>query len=48
MGQDLPGSPVAETSPSNAGGMGLIPGKEPRIPLASQPKKKKHKTETMW
>ena len=37
--QDLPGSPMVETSPSNAGGMGLIPGKEARIPQASQPKK---------
>ena len=44
MVQDLPGSPVAETSPSNAGGMGLIPGKEARIPQASQPEKKKQKT----
>ena len=32
------------TSPSNAGGVGLIPGQGARIPDALWPKKKKNKT----
>ena len=43
MAQDLPDSPVVETSPSNAGGMGLIPGREAKIPQASQLKKENRK-----
>ena len=35
---DFPGSPVVKTSPSNAGGMGLIPGQGAKIPHASCPK----------
>ena len=35
---DFPGGPVVKTSPSNAGGAGLIPGQEAKIPYASQPK----------
>ena len=35
---DYPGGPVVETSPSNAGGTGLIPGQGARIPHASPPK----------
>ena len=31
---DFPGGPVVENPPSNAGGMGSIPGKETRIPNA--------------
>ena len=36
---DFPGSPVVKTSPFNAGGVGLIPGRGAMIPHASQPKK---------
>ena len=35
---DFPGSPVVKTSLSNAGGVGLIPGPEVKIPHASGPK----------
>ena len=42
---DLPGGPVVKTLPSNAGGMGLIPGLGATIPHASQPKNQKQKTE---
>ena len=35
---DFPGAPVVGTSPSIAGGMGLIPGREARIPHDSWPK----------
>ena len=35
---DFPGSPVVKTSPSNAGGAGLIPGRGAKIPHASGPK----------
>ena len=34
---DFPGGPVVKTSPSNAGGAGLIPGWGAKIPHASQP-----------
>ena len=45
MAGDVPGGPVIKTGPSNAGGMGLIPGREAKIYTCSQPKKKKtHKT----
>ena len=36
--RDLPGNPVIKILPSNAGGMGLIPGWEAKILHASQPK----------
>ena len=36
--RDVPGSPVVKTSPSNAGGAGLIPGGGAKIPHASWPK----------
>ena len=36
-----PGGPVVKTLPYNAGGMGLIPGQEAKIPHAPWPKKKK-------
>ena len=39
--RDFPGSPAVKTLPSNAGGVGLIPGWGTEIPHASQPKKKK-------
>ena len=42
---DFPVGPVAETSPSNAGGAGLIPGRGGKISHASWPKKPKLKTE---
>ena len=35
---DFPGSPVVKTSPSNAGGVGSIPGQEAEIPHALWPK----------
>ena len=34
-GWDFPGDPVVKTSPSNAGGGGLIPGRGVKIPHAS-------------
>ena len=37
--RDFPGGPVVKTSPSNAGGVGLIPGQEAKIPYALWPKK---------
>ena len=43
--QALPSGPVVRTWPSNAGGMGLIPGQEAKIPHTSWPKKQKHTTE---
>ena len=36
--RDFPGSPVFKTSPSNAGGVGLIPGQGAKIPHALGPK----------
>ena len=36
--RDLPGGPVVKTSPSNAGGVGSIPGQGVKIPHVSQPK----------
>ena len=36
---DFPGGPGVKTSPSNAGGEGLIPGRGAKIPHASRPKK---------
>ena len=44
---DFPGGPGVETSPSNAGGAGLIPGQGVKIPHTSWPKKTKHKTEAI-
>ena len=44
---DFPGGPVVKTSPSKAGGVGLIPGRGVKIPHASQPKTPKHKTEAI-
>ena len=39
MSRDFPGGPVVKTSPSNAGGAGLIPGWGVKIPHALKPKK---------
>ena len=39
--EDFPGGPVVKTSPSNAGGAGLIPGRGAKIPRALWPKKPK-------
>ena len=39
---DFPGSPVIKTSPSNAGGVGSIPGGGGKIPCASWPKNPKY------
>ena len=36
--RDFPGSLVVKTSPSNAGGVGSIPGRGAKIPHASRPK----------
>ena len=36
--RDFPGSPVVKTSPSNAGGAGLIPGQGAKIPHVLWPK----------
>ena len=36
--RDFPGRPVIKTLPSNAGGVGSIPGQEAKIPHASWPK----------
>ena len=41
MEGDFPGGPVVQTSPSNAGGAGLISGQENKIPDASEPKYQK-------
>ena len=38
MNRDFPGGPVVWTSPSNAGGVGLIPGRGAGIPHASWPR----------
>ena len=38
---DFPGCPIVKTSPSDAGGAGLVPGWEAETPHASQQKKKK-------
>ena len=42
---DFPSGPVVKTLPSNAGGVGLIPGWGAKIPHALWPKKSKHNTE---
>ena len=36
--EGFPGGPVVKTSPSNAGGAGLIPSRGAKIPHASRPK----------
>ena len=36
--RDFPGSPVVKTSPSNSGGVGLIPDQAAKIPLGARPK----------
>ena len=49
--RDFPGSPVVKILPFIAGGAssisGLVPGRGAEIPLALQPKKPKHETETV-
>ena len=45
--QDFPGGPVAETSPSNAGAAGSVPGWGAEVPHASQPKTTKRKPEAI-
>ena len=40
---DFPGGPVVKTSPSNAGGVGSIPGRGAKIPRASRPKNQNRK-----
>ena len=42
----LPGCPVVKTSPSNAVGVGSIPGWGAKIPHASWPKEKKNRNRT--
>ena len=43
----FPGDPVVKILPSNAGGAGLIPGWEDKIPYVLRPKNSKHKTEAI-
>ena len=43
--EGLPWGPVVKTSPSSAGGVGLIPGWGAKIPHASWSKNQKHETE---
>ena len=38
QGGDFPGSPVVKASPSNEGGVDLIPGQGAKIPHFSWPK----------
>ena len=45
--RDLPSGSVVKTSPSKAGGVGLLPGRKAKIPQALQPKNQKYKTEAM-
>ena len=45
---DFPGSPEVKTSPSNAGGVGSIPGRGAKIPHASRPKNQKHKKKKQY
>ena len=40
---EFPGGPVVKTSPSSAGGVGLIPGWGAKIPPVLQPKNIKQK-----
>ena len=39
---------MVKTSPSNAGGVGSIPGQGAKIPTCLVAKKPKHKTEAIW
>ena len=43
----FPGGPVVKTSPSNAGGIGLIHGWGANIPYALGPKNQNQKTEAI-
>ena len=43
LSKDFPGSPGVKTPPSNARGMGLIPGGGTKSPHALRPKKQKRK-----
>ena len=46
--REFPGGPGVMTLPSNAAGIGSIPGLGAQIPYASRPKKmKQHKTEAI-
>ena len=45
--EDFPGGPVVKTLPSNAGGVGSIPGCGPKVSYALGPKKPKRKTEAI-
>ena len=45
--RDFPGGPLVKTSPSNAGGVGSIPGRGTKIPYDSGPKKTKCKADTI-
>ena len=45
--RDFPGGPVVKTSPSSAGGVGLIPSWGVKIPQASRPRKPNHKMEAI-
>ena len=43
MRGDFPDGPVVKTSPSNAGGVGSIPGRGAKIPHTSGPKNQNRK-----
>ena len=42
-----PGDPVVKTSPSDAGSVDSIPGQGGKTPQDLEPKKPKHRTETI-
>jgi len=46
--RDFPGNPVVKTLPSNAGGVGLIPGWGATIPHASKPPNQNIKHNQYW
>ena len=43
----FPVGAVVKNLPTNAGGVGSIPGRGAKIPHASRPEKTKHKTEAI-
>ena len=45
--EDFPGSPAVKTWPPDAGGMGLIPSQQTKVPHALSPKNQNPKTEAM-
>ena len=45
--EDFPGGPAVKTWPPDAGGMGLIPSQQTKVPHALSPKNQNPKTEAM-